>query len=132
MHGHVAAITSRLTGTAEPGSTVDVPGVGQLRAGRGGAFEFETTLAPWPQTYVLTASDAAGNRTSVELSVVGGVDYRRLPWIGIAIVAIVVVAGVNAARGGRHRPGIPIDPATWPQPEIEELPVEGGPVPHDR
>ncbi len=126
-------LTAELAGTTEPGATIYVGGVGEVTAGRDGTFAFETTLAPWPQTIALTAMDPSGNSTAAEVSVVGGVDYRQLPWVVIAVVAVIVVAAVSGLRGGR-RPGHTdegdgsdaFDHEGWPQAEIEDLPTDAG------
>lgn len=124
--------SAELVGTTEPGATVYVGGVGGVTAGRDGTFAFETTLAPWPQTFALTAMDPSGNSTPAELSVVGGVDYRQLPWVAIAVVAVIVVAAVSGLRGGRgagragRHGSDALDHEPWPQAEIEELPTEAG------
>ena len=108
-------LPAKLTGSAEPGSTVVVEGVGEAALDRRGGFAFQTTLAPWPQTIRVTATDASGNRTVREVSIIGGVDYRRFPWTVILAVAIVGRGGHQrvprrastgragrACRGGRH------------------------------
>jgi hypothetical protein len=123
-----------LPGSSESGATVVVEGIGVMELDRRGRFAIETTLAPWPQTYRITASDASGNTTVKELSVVGGVDYRRFPWLLIAAVALL---GLVTARGmaGQGRAAREIRPsrARWtvgiddgPRPEIEDLPPGGG------
>lgn len=128
---------ARLAGSSEPGAAVVVDGVGAIELDRRGRFAFETTLAPWPQTYRLTATDPSGNTTVKEVSVVGGIDYRQFPWLLIAAVALL---GLVTARGmvGEGRPGRPVRSLTGrgavgfddgPRPEIEELPPGGGLAP---
>ena len=126
--------TTSLAGRAEPGSNVAVDGQGDLEVDQRGRFTVVTHLAPWPQTIRLTATDASGNTSIGEFSVVGGVDYRRFPW---ALIAALVLLGVVAARGlaaaGRDR-GAGVEATMWSTgalddadaPEIEELPPGKG------
>jgi hypothetical protein len=98
-----------------------------------GRFQVETRLAPWPQTLRLTATDASGNASTTEFSVIGGVDYRRFPW---ALITAIVLLAIVAARGlraaGRRMDGVEATP--WStgllddasRPEIEDLPAGGG------
>ncbi len=125
---------ARLPGRTEPGSTVTLEGVGDIPVDERGRFTIETTLAPWPQTMRLTATDATGNASVAEYSIVGGVDYRQFPW---ALIAAVSLLGLVAARGlgsaGRTRSG-GVEATPWStgtlddaaMPEIEELPPGAG------
>ena len=121
-------LPARLTGSAEPGSTVVIDGVGEATLDRRGQFAFQTTLAPWPQTVRVTATDASGNRTVREVSIIGGVDYRRFPWAVIAAVGIVLGVAASGWRGASRR-GASVGPAggsatvieEWPSSELEEL-----------
>ncbi len=129
-------IAAELRGSSDLGSTVIVDGVGEMELDRRGRFTFETTLAPWPQTLRVTATDPSGNVTVQEVSVIGGVDYRRFPWPFIAAVALLTVV---AARGvlGERRTGKSARPSRretggfddGPGAEIEELPPGGGLAP---
>jgi hypothetical protein len=125
---------ARLTGASEPGATVVVHGLGVIELDRRGRFAIETTLAPWPQTYRITATDRSGNVTVEEVSVVGGLDYRQFPWLliaAVALLALVTARGMlvdtRSGRPGRapvRRSGLGFDEG--PRPEIEELPPGGG------
>ena len=123
-----------LPGRAEPGSTVAIDGQGDLEVDQRGRFTVVTHLAPWPQTIRLTATDASGNTSVGEFSVVGGVDYRRFPWALIAaLLLLVVVAARGLAAAGRDR-GRPVEATLWSTgalddsnaPEIEDLPPGSG------
>jgi hypothetical protein len=127
-------IPARLSGAADPGSTVEVEGVGPIEPDRRGRFAFETPLAPWPQDLRVTATDRSGNRTVQAISVIGGLDYRRLPWAFLAalgILGVVAVRGLGAAGNLRAlRVG---EGAAWSAagddetgPEIEDLPPGSG------
>ena len=119
--------TATIHGTAEPGSTVSL-GTGtstQVTTGTDGRWDLAVQLAPWPQDVEVVAADAAGNRTRLMTSLIGGVDVRRLPWPAIAVVAVLAAVGLSSLRGGRRsrRPVKPFavgvdDDATV----LEELP----------
>jgi hypothetical protein len=85
-------LPARLTGTSEPGSTVTIDGIGAAEMGRRGGFEFTTTLAPWPQTIRITATDESGNRTIREISVVACSWWRAAGSSGCGVARRSVVA----------------------------------------
>jgi hypothetical protein len=128
---------ARLPGRAEPGSTLSLEGAGEIPVDERGRFTIETRLAPWPQTLRLTATDATGNASIIEFSIVGGIDYRQFPW---ALIAALSLLGIVAARGlaaaGRTRGG-GVEATPWStgmlddaaMPEIEELPPGAGLAP---
>jgi hypothetical protein len=125
---------ARLPGRTEPGSTVTLEGVGDIPVDERGRFTIETTLAPWPQTMRLTATDATGNASAAEFSIVGGIDYRQFPWALIAALSLLaVVAARGLAAAGRTRTGA-VEATMWStgtlddasMPEIEELPPGAG------
>ena len=120
-----------LSGVSEPGSVVEVDGQGPLTLDRRGRFSFEATLPPWPSTVRVTAIDDSGNRAVQELSLIGGIDYRRLPW---ALIGALIVLALVALRGLRtsspRAADRPIE--LWLResdeggPVIEDLPPGGG------
>jgi hypothetical protein len=125
---------AHLEGTSEAGASVSLQGGPPVTVGSGGTFELPTQLAPWPQKLVITAVDAAGNTTTTELSVMGGVDIRGLPWPAILVGLLLVGVVLSSIRGVRStRPSVAVrqygqsgqygDEVT---PEIEELPVRPG------
>jgi hypothetical protein len=124
---------ARLPGRAEPGSTVTLEGVGEMPVDDRGRFEVATRLAPWPQTLRLTATDAAGNASTAEYSVIGGVDYRRFPWALITALALLAVVAVRGLAAAGKRAGA-VEATPWSlgtlddaaRPEIEELPPGAG------
>lgn len=125
-----------IPGAAEPRSRVVVAGVGPVELDRRGRFTIQTPLAPWPQTLVVTATDASGNVTRREVSVIGGVDYRRFPWahiVAAALLIAVVASGLIGTRwrlavGGRSvAPGrAPYAADDGPVAEMEDLPPGAG------
>jgi hypothetical protein len=126
-------VAATLTGTTEPGATVAVEGVTDVVVQGDGKFSFRSTLAPWPQSFRVVATDPVGNQTVQTLTLVGGVDYRSFPWA--AIIAITVLAGVivSGVFGTRRRTGplsVVAARGAWDDapggPELEELPPGGG------
>jgi len=125
-----------ITGSAEPRSVVRVSGVGDMELDRRGRFTIQTALAPWPQTLSVTATDASGNVTLREMSVIGGIDYRRFPWAMIAALALLVVVAVSGLLGSRRLGGpsrllggrlVATSTADdGPMAEMEELPPGSG------
>lgn len=135
----VAPVTSpvwpqpaRLSGTVEVGATVAVEGDATVEIGERGAFAIETPLAPWPQTLRIVATDQVGNETVLDVTVIGGFDYRILPWPAILAVVVLSAALVSGIVGSRRRRGevdaTPIGPAGAgdPVPELEDLPPRSG------
>jgi hypothetical protein len=98
---------ARITGTSEPGATVQLDDRPPVVADATGAFEFITRLAPWPQTLRAVAVDPSGNRTPASISVMGGIDLRGFPWPAIAAVAILVAVLLSALRGTRRVRSVP-------------------------
>ncbi len=92
-------LTATLRGTAEPGSRVGLDDGPLVEAAMNGAFEIRTQLAPWPQELAIRAVDEHGNTTTRTLDVVGGVDYRRLPWQTILVAAVLLGAAMSTWRG---------------------------------
>ena len=90
-------LPASIKGSAEPGSIVEVEGIGPVELDRRGGFRISTSLAPWPQTLTVTATDASGNETVREVSLIGGVDYRRFPWPTIAAVVLLIVVAISGA-----------------------------------
>jgi hypothetical protein len=79
-----------VTGRTDPGAAVRIDGAA-VQAGADGSFATTVPAGVVPRDVVLEATDPVGNRASRTLSVVGFVDYRRLPWI--PIVAVLTIAG---------------------------------------
>jgi hypothetical protein len=72
----------------------------------------------------VTAVDPSGNATPASISVMGGLDIRKLPWPAIAAVTIIVAAALSSMRGGRRgRISVPIGSTSEDVdgPIIEEL-----------
>jgi hypothetical protein len=51
---------------------------------------------------VIRASDAHGNVTTTRVSLVGGIDYRQLPWQPLVIAVVLVAALVTTLGGPSH------------------------------
>ncbi|HEX2194209.1 MAG TPA: hypothetical protein VHK63_04520 [Candidatus Limnocylindria bacterium] len=80
-----------LAGRTEPGVRLAVEGE-PVEVAADGTFRAEVDAGLVPRTVRLEATDVVGNRSELSLSVVGLVDYRRLPWVPI-------VAGLTLAIG---------------------------------
>jgi hypothetical protein len=63
-----------------------------------GRFEGEVELPPWPTSVEVVAIDRVGNEARTMVSGVGWFDYRRLPWIAIAIAAVALVGSALYLR----------------------------------
>jgi hypothetical protein len=88
-----------IRGTTERGTRVRLDGGPFVDAASNGAFVLRAQLAPWPQDLVIDAIDDHGNISSQTLSVIGGVDYRRLPWQAVVITAVLLGAAITTWRG---------------------------------
>lgn len=86
-------------GVAEPGARLRLGDGPAVDAAMNGAFELRAQLAPWPQTIVIRAVDQRGNETVRSVSVVGGLDYRRLPWQTILVAGMLLGAAITTWRG---------------------------------
>jgi hypothetical protein len=122
--------TATLNGVTEPRSSVSVHGGTAVPVDDDGSFVIQGVLAPWPQTVQLTATDPAGNVSSLAVTVVGGIDYRQLPLQALLVVGLLGAAIASGVLGSR-RPGAAPQAATHPDrhepadgPEIEELPAD--------
>jgi hypothetical protein len=88
-----------IRGVAEPRARLRLGDGPVVDAAMNGAFELRAQLAPWPQALVIHAVDERGNETVRILSVVGGLDYRRLPWQTILIAGTLLGAAITTWRG---------------------------------
>lgn len=70
----------------------------------------------------MTAVDPFGNETTGTVSLVGGVDYRVLPWPAILAVVLLLGAAASAVRGSRRVPTVEPYREDDPAPEVEDLP----------
>jgi hypothetical protein len=117
-------LTTELLGATEPGARVRHAGR-VVEVALDGTFRVPAVLAPWPQPIEVRALDPAGNMTVSRIDVVGGIDYRRLPWAPILLGALLVGAAVGgrlAGRGGVTR-GSTTATGVEPWNEIEDGPV---------
>jgi len=92
--------TSTLTGRAEPGAKVQL-GDRQIPVSADGTFTITSQLVPWPQRLELRALDPTGNETVLTADVIGGVDYRRLPWAPILVATLLAATLVASLRSRR-------------------------------
>ncbi|MEO8247299.1 MAG: hypothetical protein ABI622_09310 [Chloroflexota bacterium] len=81
----------RIAGTTDPGNTVTAAGE-PIEVDAAGAFALRVAGTLAPTSIVVEAVDPVGNRHAETLSIVGWVDYRRLPWTPIVVLAVMGVA----------------------------------------
>jgi hypothetical protein len=127
-----------LEGVTEARGDVELVGVETVRANRVGGFQVRTTLAPWPQDLEFRSTDGDGNVTVRRVSVMGGVDVRRLPWQAIFVLTVIVATIYAALRDARRHGsavrsaiatsgGVGASAASWdpwdpaPLPTIEDI-----------
>ena len=103
-------LVARIEGVADPGAEVRIGDGDPVEAARNGRFSIRTSLAPWPQTLDIRATDPAGNETVLRLSVVGGLDYRQLPWEIIIGAAVLIATLLAALRSPRRLAGLAASP----------------------
>lgn len=80
-----------IRGQTDPGVSVTVDGQAASVA-PDGSFVLDVGVGLIPREVEIRAADAVGNVATQRVSIVGPIDYRRLPWIPI-VVALTVVAG---------------------------------------
>ena len=134
-------LSATLEGSSEPGAAITLagdPGRQPVLADPRGRFAVQVTLAPWPQEVLVRAEDGAGNERVVRVSIVGGLDYRQVPWHLLVIGLVFVGLAVSARRATPRRSGplpgpgerpstVRTAPDAWdgpdPLPAIEDLPA---------
>jgi len=123
-----------VTGTTDPGATVDVNGY-TVSAGPGGSFSVQLPLSPGTNTITATATDPAGNTASTSVTVtyidplpaaqssIGSLNTMNLLLIVLVIVSLALGAfemlQIRKLRGGGNRP--PQQKPGGPSPPNEEL-----------
>jgi hypothetical protein len=91
------SFTVPVSGRTAPTASLEVDGEPvSLRSD--GTFVAHVSAGPLPRTVRLAATDRVGNTTELAVSVVGVLDYRRLPWIPIVAALTLVAAGVLYLR----------------------------------
>jgi hypothetical protein len=89
-------------GRTDPGATVVVDGV-PVAVRADGSFDAQVQAGLFPRDVRIGVTDPVGNSTQHTLSVVGFVDFRRLPWIPVVAVLTVLAGGVLYLRAPRAR-----------------------------
>ena len=83
-----------ISGATDPGTTVTVGGA-SVAVDAQGRFAARVSGSLAPRDVAVEATDPVGNRAAETLSVVGWVDYRRLPWVPtVALLTLAVAAGL--------------------------------------
>ncbi|MFN2484991.1 MAG: hypothetical protein ABR509_08750 [Candidatus Limnocylindria bacterium] len=80
-----------IAGSTAAGAQVHVDGEA-VAVDRDGRFSAIVRAGIWPTDVRVEVVDAIGNRAVEVVGVVGYVDYRRLPWLAIAVAATLVAA----------------------------------------
>lgn len=83
-------LSATITGRTAPGTQVVVDG-SPASVAPDGSFRATVPAGLVPRDVRVVATDGVGNQASETVSVVGPVDYRRLPWIPIAIALTLAV-----------------------------------------
>ncbi len=91
-----------LAGMTRPGTSVAIDDRSVLVAADG-SFVADVDASLLPTDVRIVATDAVGNTATEIASVVGFVDYRRLPWIPVVVVLTIVAAIVLFLRAPRPR-----------------------------
>ena len=83
----------RLDGRTDPAASVRVGGT-PVQVDGDGRFSATVNAGLTPLDVEIEAIDVVGNRARQTVSVVGWIDYRRLPWLGIVVLLTVAAAAV--------------------------------------
>ena len=104
----------RVAGETVPGATVTVDGA-QVEVAVDGSFEAPVSVGFLPTELRVVAVDPVGNRSERVVSVVWPIDYRRLPFVPLAVLLTVAAAVVLFLRRPDTGPGrrTPDDGATF-------------------
>jgi hypothetical protein len=107
-----------VSGSTRPGAQLTIDG-GPVAVSADGSFAADVSAGLIPRDVHLVATDPVGNVTTHVLSVVGFVDYRRLPWIPVVVALTVAAAIILFLRAPRPRP----EPARAPDDDarLEEI-----------
>jgi hypothetical protein len=93
---------AQVRGTTAHGALVSVDGR-SVPIGADGAFSTRVEAGLWPRSVSVSASDVLGQTSTTTLTVVGYLDYPRLPWLPMVSLSLLGLAGFVAWR---QRPGI--------------------------
>jgi len=100
-------------GRTDPGATVLIDGL-PVAVGADGGFDAAVQAGLIPRDVRIQVTDPVGNSTRHTLSVVGFLDFRRLPWIPVVAVLTVLAGAVLYLRVPRpRRPAARGDDATF-------------------
>ncbi len=107
-----------LSGRTAPTASLVVDGE-PVTPGPDGTFVALVDAGPLPRTFRLKATDRVGNTAELTISVVGVVDYRRLPWVPIIAGLTLIAAGVLYLRVPRPSAVPATDPDEGVLEEVE-------------
>lgn len=89
-----------LRGVTAPGATVEVDG-SPVAVAPDGSFRTGVAAGPLPRSITVSAEDPLGNRAEQSVEVIAPIDYRRLPWVPIAVGFTLLAAVVLYLRSPR-------------------------------
>jgi hypothetical protein len=92
---------AHVRGSTARGALLSVDGR-PVPIGADGAFSARVRAGLWPRSVSVIASDVLGQTRTTTLTVVGYLDYPRLPWLPIVTLSLLALAGLAAWR---QRPG---------------------------
>jgi hypothetical protein len=92
-----------VSGRTDPGARVSIDGE-EVAVGPDGSFVAEVLAGPLPRDVRIEVTDPVGNSASRALSVVGILDYRRLPWIPMVALLTVLTGALLYFRAPRPVP----------------------------
>jgi hypothetical protein len=87
-------------GQADPGSTVTLDGRA-IQTDASGHFDTSVPAGIVPRDVQVVATDPFHRRTTILVSVVAPIDYRRLPWLPIAVLGTVLAGIIVFLRAPR-------------------------------
>jgi hypothetical protein len=95
-------LSASVSGRTDAGATVTVTVDGsQAAVSASGAFEASVPAGLFPRDVRVEATNLVGKRATLVLSVVGPIDYRRLPWIPIVVALTLLIGAVLFVRAPR-------------------------------
>jgi len=97
-------LDSTVSGRTEPGASVTVNGV-PATVSPTGAFSAPVAAGILPTEFRVVATDPLGNEATQVVSVVWPLDYRRLPFVPLAVVITVIAGAVLYLRKPDATPG---------------------------
>jgi hypothetical protein len=90
---------AHIRGTSAPGVLLSVDGR-RVPVGADGSFSSLVDAGLWPKSVAVSATDPLGQRSRLTVTVVGYLDYLKLPWLPIVTLSLLAMAALAAWRQG--------------------------------